>query len=147
MTSCVRQTPPFRCGVVHPNNDGVCDLSPPPLQTCATLGSVQRRAALLAATVLSLLRSMVSSWASWYSRQQQPTILQRHLTPLRLSRLSQICYDVRFPLLARRLAQAGVHVLLHPSAFPKDNTYASWHPFVMTRALENQVQSLLTLRA
>lgn len=54
-----------------------------------------------------------------------------------------ICYDIRFPELARELClQQGVDVLLHPVAFYKDNTYPSWHHFVMTRAMENQVYLL-----
>ncbi len=54
-----------------------------------------------------------------------------------------ICYDQRFPELARTLVvEHGVDLLLHPVAFHKDSTFPSWHPFVITRALENQVHLL-----
>jgi hypothetical protein len=59
-----------------------------------------------------------------------------------------ICYDIRFPEVSRALALLeGCDVLLHPSAFPKDQTYASWPLFVVTRAIENQVYVLSLSRA
>lgn len=57
---------------------------------------------------------------------------------LRLAPL--ICYDIRFPELARTLClKHGVDVLLHPVAFAKDGSEYTWHKFVTTRAVENQV--------
>ena len=54
-----------------------------------------------------------------------------------------ICYDLRFPELFRRYGQAcRVDVMLHPVAFARDMTFATWHPFVITRALENQIYFL-----
>ncbi|WP_417319660.1 carbon-nitrogen hydrolase family protein [Emcibacter sp.] len=54
-----------------------------------------------------------------------------------------ICYDFRFPELCRLLkVEHGVDVILHATAFLKDDTYKSWAPFVMTRALENEVYIL-----
>ena len=54
-----------------------------------------------------------------------------------------ICYDLRFPELWRHMAwEQGADVILHPSAFVRDATFPSWHPFVCTRALENQVYVL-----
>ena len=54
-----------------------------------------------------------------------------------------ICYDFRFPELCRHLrAEHGVDVILHATAFLKDDSYKSWAPFVMTRALENEVYLL-----
>jgi predicted amidohydrolase len=59
-----------------------------------------------------------------------------------------ICYDIRFPELARTLCQRhGAELLLHCSAYVRDETYYSWHPFVVTRALENQVHVLSLNRA
>lgn len=49
-----------------------------------------------------------------------------------------ICYDLRFPELARRLAAEGVELVLHPVAFTRDFSFASWHAFVTARAMENQ---------
>jgi nitrilase len=59
-----------------------------------------------------------------------------------------ICYDMRFPELARTLAfQHDIDFLLHPVAFYKDNSFPSWHPFVIARALENQIYMLSLNRA
>jgi len=59
-----------------------------------------------------------------------------------------ICYDFRFPALARRLCrEAGAELLLHAVAFCRDGSFASWHPFAVTRALENQVYLLSLNRA
>ena len=38
-------------------------------------------------------------------------------------------------------------MILHPSAFPKDLGYPTWKPFVVTRALENQVYVMSLSRA
>lgn len=58
-----------------------------------------------------------------------------------------ICYDLRFPELARRLAGAGAELILHPVAFTRDFSFASWHAFVTTRAMENQLYWLSLNRA
>ncbi len=59
-----------------------------------------------------------------------------------------ICYDIRFPELARTLClRHGAELLLHCSAYAKDESYYSWHPFVIARALENQVHVLSLNRA
>ena len=59
-----------------------------------------------------------------------------------------ICYDIRFPELARTLClRHGAELLLHCGAYAKDGSYYSWHPFVITRALENQVHVLSLNRA
>nr|MBX2882593.1 carbon-nitrogen hydrolase family protein [Granulosicoccus sp.] len=59
-----------------------------------------------------------------------------------------ICYDIRFPELSRSLAlEHGVDVLLHCGAYYRDESFASWHPFVVTRAMENQHYVLSLNRA
>lgn len=59
-----------------------------------------------------------------------------------------ICYDFRFPEYLRHLVkQLKVNFILHPVAFTRDETFASWHHFVITRALENQVYFLSLNRA
>ena len=51
-----------------------------------------------------------------------------------------ICYDIRIPELSRNLARRhGVDVILHPTAFCRDETFHTWHAFATTRAVENQV--------
>ncbi|QDT35706.1 carbon-nitrogen hydrolase family protein [Stratiformator vulcanicus] len=47
-----------------------------------------------------------------------------------------ICYDVRFPLLYRRLAQAGANVLSIPAAFTQATGEAHWEVLVRARAIE-----------
>ena len=47
-----------------------------------------------------------------------------------------ICYDVRFPLLYRKLAQAGAEMLTVPSAFTCPTGAAHWHVLLRARAIE-----------
>jgi predicted amidohydrolase len=47
-----------------------------------------------------------------------------------------ICYDVRFPSLYRRLAQAGAELLLIPAAFTRQTGVAHWRTLVIARAIE-----------
>lgn len=47
-----------------------------------------------------------------------------------------ICYDLRFPHLYRRLAQAGADVLTIPAAFTRVTGEAHWHVLVRARAIE-----------
>ena len=59
-----------------------------------------------------------------------------------------ICYDMRFGEYVSMLARNyHLDVMLHPVAFSKDGTFASWRSFVCTRALENQVYWLSLNRA
>jgi predicted amidohydrolase len=48
-----------------------------------------------------------------------------------------ICYDLRFPQLYRRLAQAGAELLAVPAAFTKVTGEAHWHVLNRARAIEN----------
>ena len=48
-----------------------------------------------------------------------------------------ICYDLRFPHLYRRLAQAGAEVVAVPAAFTKVTGEAHWHVLNRARAIEN----------
>lgn len=51
-----------------------------------------------------------------------------------------ICYDIRFAELARTLAlQHKVDCILHTGAYARDPSFDSWHAFVKTRAMENQI--------
>lgn len=47
-----------------------------------------------------------------------------------------ICYDLRFPHLFRRLAQAGAQVIAVPSAFSPVTGAAHWQPLLRARAIE-----------
>jgi predicted amidohydrolase len=47
-----------------------------------------------------------------------------------------ICYDIRFPHLYRRLAQAGAEILTIPAAFTRVTGEAHWHVLVRARAIE-----------
>src|SRR5690606_40882328 len=47
-----------------------------------------------------------------------------------------VCYDVRFPQLYRRLAQAGAAFLSVPSAFTRQTGRAHWHVLLRARAIE-----------
>ncbi len=48
-----------------------------------------------------------------------------------------ICYDVRFPQLYRRLAQAGAQILTVPSNFTETTGRAHWEVLLRARAIEN----------
>lgn len=48
-----------------------------------------------------------------------------------------ICYDVRFPALYRRLAQAGAGIITVPSAFSAVTGPAHWQSLLRARAIEN----------
>jgi predicted amidohydrolase len=48
-----------------------------------------------------------------------------------------ICYDVRFPLLYRRLAQSGATILTIPAAFNDTTGAAHWESLLRARAIEN----------
>ena len=59
-----------------------------------------------------------------------------------------ICYDIRIPELSRVLARRhGVEVILHPTAFCRDETFHTWQAFATTRAIENQVYFVSVNRA
>lgn len=47
-----------------------------------------------------------------------------------------ICYDLRFPQLYRRLAQAGADILMVPAAFTKPTGAAHWEVLLRARAIE-----------
>lgn len=47
-----------------------------------------------------------------------------------------VCYDVRFPQLYRRLAQAGAEFLAMPAAFTAKTGAAHWHILLRARAIE-----------
>ncbi len=59
-----------------------------------------------------------------------------------------ICYDIRLPELSRTLViDHRVDVILHPSAYFRDESFYSWHAFAISRAIENQVYFLSLNRA
>ncbi|NIZ11849.1 carbon-nitrogen hydrolase family protein [Phaeobacter sp. HF9A] len=47
-----------------------------------------------------------------------------------------ICYDLRFPALHRRLAQAGAEILTAPAAFSHVTGADHWHSLLRARAIE-----------
>jgi len=50
----------------------------------------------------------------------------------------QICYDIRFPEVTRKLALEGAELVLVPAAFP-DPRSEHWNTLVRARAIENQI--------
>ncbi|WP_332769547.1 carbon-nitrogen hydrolase family protein [Phenylobacterium sp.] len=47
-----------------------------------------------------------------------------------------ICYDLRFPSLYRRLAQAGAKLIFIPAAFTETTGALHWHTLIRARAIE-----------
>ncbi|MCP4008417.1 MAG: carbon-nitrogen hydrolase family protein [Proteobacteria bacterium] len=59
-----------------------------------------------------------------------------------------ICYDIRFSGLCQTLAtKHETEIILHCGAYFRDESFTSWHPFAITRAMENQVYLLSLNRA
>lgn len=59
-----------------------------------------------------------------------------------------ICYDIRVPELCRTLCvDQDVHLILHCCAYARDESFDSWHEFVVTRAMENQAYIVSINRA
>ncbi|MGP6088905.1 carbon-nitrogen hydrolase family protein [Antarctobacter jejuensis] len=59
-----------------------------------------------------------------------------------------ICYDIRFPELARALVlNHGAEVILHCGAYFRDPSFHTWHAFATARAIENQIFFLSLNRA
>ena len=58
-----------------------------------------------------------------------------HQTPFGMVGLS-VCYDLRFPALYRRLAQAGAQIITIPAAFNHITGAAHWETLVRARAIE-----------
>ena len=50
-----------------------------------------------------------------------------------------ICYDLRFPVLYRQLAQKNAQIILIPAAFTVPTGRAHWETLVRARAIENSV--------
>lgn len=50
-----------------------------------------------------------------------------------------ICYDLRFPALFRKMAQAGANLITLPAAFTQLTGQAHWHSLLRARAIENGV--------
>lgn len=53
-----------------------------------------------------------------------------------------ICYDIRFPELARLMAKEGAEVLIYPAAFNMTTGPAHWELSFRARALDNQVYTI-----
>jgi predicted amidohydrolase len=47
-----------------------------------------------------------------------------------------VCYDIRFPALYRRLAQAGAQIITVPAAFNHITGAAHWETLLRARAIE-----------
>lgn len=68
-----------------------------------------------------------------YQAGERAVLAETPWGPLGLS----ICYDVRFPHLYRKLAQAGAVMLTVPAAFTGVTGKAHWHILLRARAIEN----------
>ena len=54
-----------------------------------------------------------------------------------------ICYDLRFPELARYEALSGAQIMLYPAAWVKgEGKFMQWETLLRARAIENEMLSL-----
>ncbi len=66
------------------------------------------------------------------------------IAPIKTSRLRvglEICYEIRFPEVARRLCIAGAELLVTIAQFPVERIY-QWRSLVIARAIENQIHHI-----
>ncbi len=80
-------------------------------------------------------------------RYDESRVLERGATPTHFALPSRdghswtvglsVCYDLRFPELYRGYAQAGVDLILVPSAFTHTTGQAHWEVLLRARAIEN----------
>lgn len=68
----------------------------------------------------------------------QVTVVDTDFGPLGVA----ICYDIRFPELARLMALQGAKILAYPGAFNMTTGPAHWEILFRTRALDNQAYVL-----
>jgi len=80
----------------------------------------------------------------YFSRGENLTVLS--LAGFRFAPI--ICYDIRIPEFSRILTlEHRVDCILHCGAYYRDESFASWHSFAITRAMENQLYLLSLNRA
>ncbi len=53
-----------------------------------------------------------------------------------------ICYDMRFPELAKKMVSAGAKIIVSPASFNMTTGPAHWHVITRARAIDNQVYFL-----
>ena len=76
--------------------------------------------------------------AEWMDKA---TAVENNIAPL-------ICYDIRIPEMTRALVlEHHADLLLHCGAYFRDESFATWHSFATTRAMENQTYLLSINRA
>lgn len=55
-----------------------------------------------------------------------------------------ICYDLRFPIMYQKMAQAGAKILVVVANFTKPTGQAHWHALLRARAIENTAYVIAT---
>ncbi|MEM2096826.1 MAG: nitrilase-related carbon-nitrogen hydrolase [Methanothrix sp.] len=66
------------------------------------------------------------------------------IAPVKISGLSiglEICYDMRFPEVARKLCESGADLLVTIAQFPAERIH-HWRSLVIARAIENQIHHI-----
>lgn len=73
--------------------------------------------------------------SSVLSKGEEITVFTTPFCPMGLA----ICYDLRFPELARAMVLRGAKILLYPAAFNTTTGPAHWEMLLRARAVDNQV--------
>jgi predicted amidohydrolase len=72
------------------------------------------------------------------SAGNEPTVIETAYGKIGVA----ICYDIRFPELARYMVQQGAKVLIYPAAFNMTTGPAHWELLFRSRAVDNQVYTV-----
>ncbi|THB71923.1 MAG: carbon-nitrogen hydrolase family protein [Gammaproteobacteria bacterium] len=68
-----------------------------------------------------------------YNPGKNVVVIQTSIGKVGLS----ICYDIRFPEMYREMHEAGVEIIIVPSAFTEQTGRVHWEPLLRARAVEN----------
>ncbi|WP_292461537.1 carbon-nitrogen family hydrolase [Methanolobus sp.] len=86
-----------------------------------------------------------------FKREKQYFSSGDNISPCRLSKHDiiiglEICYELRFPEVARKLSLSGSDILITVAQFPKPR-YNVWRTLAMARAIENQIPHIACNRS
>ena len=89
------------------------------------------------------MRNTERSYMKLPVEKRWPVSLNNMNTALDVYKRQGICYDLRFPELARYEALAGAQIMIYPSAWVKgEGKFMQWETLLRARAIENEMYVL-----